>query len=158
MTLTLQSTDKQTMIVTPVYTLVLVQLAAAASASGAHAPPLLCKRGRSEALTPGRSQTCDLQVIQDKRGRQLIPVWTTTAIVVLSIVAVGIMPQRFSSTLATVKTALLPLFFLPQKGPVLGANVSFFGGEFQRLKLTQLGPYKIVAYLGSGPRNSDFTQ
>ena len=43
------------------------------------------------------------------------------------------------------------------RGARLGVQSMVFGGEFQRLKLTHLGPSKIVAYLGSGPRISDFT-
>ena len=43
------------------------------------------------------------------------------------------------------------------RGARLGVQSIVFGVPYGLRKWTHLGPYKIVAYLGSGPRNSDFT-
>ena len=41
--------------------------------------------------------------------------------------------------------------------PVPMLNQVVFEVPYGLRKWTHLGPYKIVAYLGSGPRNNDFT-
>ena len=43
------------------------------------------------------------------------------------------------------------------RGARLGVQSIVFGVPYGLRKWTHLGPYKIVAYLGFGPRNSDFT-
>ena len=43
------------------------------------------------------------------------------------------------------------------RGARPGVQSIVFGVPYGLRKWTHLGPYKIVAYLGSGPRNSDFT-